>query len=66
MKTSDKICIAFEAFMMIAAVAVVVIGIVGSIVSGNPEPEQEPKSPKTEQSSHVVPHTYQQVHPVTF
>ena len=64
MKTSDKICIAFEAFMMIAAVAVVVIGIVGSIVSGNPEPE--PESPKTEQSTYVVPHTYQQVHPVTF
>ena len=64
MKTIDKICIAFEAFMMIAAVAVVVIGIVCSIVSGNPEPESE--SPKTEQSSHVTPHTYQQVHPVTF
>lgn len=66
MKTSDKICITFEAFMMIAAVAVVVIGIVGSIVSGNPEPGQEPESPKTEQSTYVVPHTYQQVHPVTF
>ena len=62
MKTIDKICIAFEAFMMIAALAVVIIGIIGSIVTKNPEPE----SPKTEQSTHVTPHTYQQVHPVTF
>jgi hypothetical protein len=64
MKTSDKICIAFEAFMMIAAVAVVVIGIIGSIMTKNPEPE--PESPKTEQPAHVTPHTYQQVHPVSF
>lgn len=62
MKTSDKICIAFEAFMFAAAIAVMIIGIIGSVTMESPETE----TPKTEQSTHVTPHTYQQVHPVTF
>lgn len=62
MKTSDKICIAFEIIMFIAAIAVVIIGAVGSVMEGTPGTE----TPKTEQSSHVTPHTYQQVHPVSF
>lgn len=62
MKTSDKICIAFEIIMFVAAIAVVIIGAVGSVMEGTPKTE----TPKTEQSSHVTPHTYQQVHPVTF
>lgn len=62
MKTSDKICIAFEAFMVAAALVLMVVGLIGSVIQGSPETE----TPKVEQPAHVTPHTYQQVHPVSF